>query len=103
MKDKKVEEVKIDKVSNKNKIITKDRIISVVIGIFIGAIITFGISSICMKTHLPKYHDNQMIQMQDRNKPSTPRIYGKQDRPQHKESNTNGNTQENDNSTQNSN
>lgn len=104
MKEKKNEEVKeviVEKVYTKNEIITKERVISIVIGIFIGALITSAIFCICMKTHRPKAYDNPRIQTQERNVPK----YGKRYRYQYREPSTNNTdeTQKSDNTTTQSN
>ena len=89
MKDKKTEDVKeakIEVIKTKKNIITKDRVISFAIGIFIGALITCGISNLCIKTHPPREFNEQRVQIQDRNRPSIQRKHNKQYKRQYKNS-----------------
>lgn len=76
MKDKKTEDVKeakIEVIKTKKNIITKDRVISFAIGIFIGALITCGVTCLCARTHHPREFDEGKIQIQDMNRPNMQR------------------------------
>lgn len=70
MKDKNKEEIVVLK--KENKLFTKDRVISLTIGIFIGIVITSCTFCICNRMHHPKFYDNQ-IRTQERNMQSMPR------------------------------
>ena len=78
MKEKKSEEVSETKViKSESKIITKDRILSFAIGVFIGALITSGVMCMCMKAHNPRSFDNEKVHMIDRQGPGTRRKHNK--------------------------
>ena len=108
MKEKKHEEIKENKVEiiktkkNENKFVTKERVISFTIGIFVGMLITFGITCLYMKMHYPKDIDNQKVQIHDRQRPNIQRKHNKLDKRQKKESITDNADESNtDNSSQN--
>ena len=65
MKDKKNEEATVEVV--KKCFFTKDKVISLVIGIIVGACVSSLIFCFCRRPHLPYNNGNQMIRMQDKN------------------------------------
>ena len=112
MKEKKndeVKELKVEKVEPKKKIITKDRVISVVIGIIIGVIITSCVFCLCIKPHQARSINGPRTQIQNRDRSYMQSRYGRPSKRQKNRPNTNTteNNQEadktDDNSVQNSN
>ena len=76
------------KMEKSNKIITKDRIISVTIGILIGALITSCAFCLSMKIHHPNNFDNHKTQMRDKNRFNAPEKYKRSDKYNRKVPNT---------------
>ena len=71
MKEKKNDEVVVEKVNK--KIVTKDRVIALVIALFIGIIITSIIFCTCVRPRYNKCRCNDMTQMRENIRPNMPR------------------------------
>ncbi|MBR4177895.1 MAG: hypothetical protein IKR57_00935 [Bacilli bacterium] len=73
----------------KNKLITKDRVISVVIGMLIGAGITAGIFCLCAKPRFPEGFNGEMTKYQENGeRPKAPRYFDKNRRGKQKNPST---------------
>ena len=96
MKEKK--EIVIDE---KKNFLTKEKVISFVIGILIGSLITSLVYCVVLRTHQPRMINEDRIQMQDRKLPNDQRKNKREYKHRYKES-ANDNTEENttDSSTQ---
>lgn len=97
MKEKKNEVVTVEKVQkkeNKGIVITKELVISFVIGLVCGALITSCVCCSCMKHHFPKNQDHQITETQERNQGVARKRVHQQKREQYdkKKSETNGTT-----------
>ena len=66
------------KVENKGIVITKEMVISCVIGVFLGALITSCVFCTCRRPHFPSAQENQMQQTHERVRPTAPRNFDKQ-------------------------
>lgn len=77
------------------KIVTKDRVISFVIGLGVGALITFGVFCLCNKRVRPNDLDNRTFNTHEKGRPSFPRNDNKQRRRDYKSSDRD-NSKEND-------
>ena len=83
-----MKEVEVKKTNDKNKIITKDRVIAFVIGLFMGAIIASSVFCICRCVNHNKIPDNGMFPTQENRRPNMPRKYNRQDKKDRKTQST---------------